>query len=99
MTSNVTGRGIGCKFLRKNFRSIRRGVDQDTAITGKAVRRALTTRRGVNAHDDSNTGVFFAQNLNHVYRPGLRVRLGDRVQVLERSTEANVVLRTGYALV
>jgi uncharacterized protein len=74
-------------------------VDQDTAITGKAVRRALTTRRGVNAHDDSNTGVFFAQNLNHVYRPGLRVRLGDRVQVLERSTEANVVLRTGYALV
>lgn len=74
-------------------------VDQDTAITGKAVRRALTTRKGVNAHDDSNTGVFFAQNLNHVYRPGLRVRLGDHVQVLERSTEANVVLRTGYALV
>ena len=74
-------------------------VDQDTAITGKAVRRALTTRRGVNAHDDSNTGVFFAQNLNHVYRPGLRVRVGDRVQVLERSTVANVVLRSGYALV
>jgi uncharacterized protein YcbX len=74
-------------------------VDQRTALTGKAVRRALTTRRGVNAHDDSNTGVFFAQNLNHVYRPGLRVRLGDRLQVLERGSAANVVLRTRHALV
>ncbi len=74
-------------------------VDQQTAVTGKAVRRALTTRKGVNAHDDSNTGVFFAQNLNHVYRPGLRLRLGDHVQVLERGTEANVVLRSSYALV
>jgi uncharacterized protein len=74
-------------------------VDQQTAVTGKAVRRALTTRKGVNVHDDSNTGVFFAQNLNHVYRPGVRVSVGDHVRVLERSTEANVVLRTGYALV
>jgi uncharacterized protein YcbX len=74
-------------------------VDQDTAVTGKAVRRALTTRKGINAHDDSNTGVFFAQNLNHVFRPGLRIRLGDQVWVLERSAVANVVLRTGYALV
>jgi uncharacterized protein YcbX len=74
-------------------------VDQNTAVTGKAVRRALTTRKGVNAHDDSNTGVFFAQNLNHVYTPGVRVRVGDRLQVLERSAEANVVLRSGYALV
>jgi hypothetical protein len=74
-------------------------VDQVTAVTGKAVRRALTTRKGVNAHDDTNTGVFFAQNLNHVYSPGVRVGLGDRLEVLERSSEANVVLRTGYALV
>ena len=43
--------------------------------------------------------IFFAQNLNHVYSPGVRVGLGDRLEVLERSSEANVVLRTGYALV
>ncbi len=68
-------------------------VDQATAVTGKAVRRALRARKGANAYDASNTGVFFAQNLNHVYEDGLVVRVGDQVQVLERSQEANVVLR------
>jgi uncharacterized protein YcbX len=67
-------------------------VDQSTAVVGKAVRRALVTRRGVNAHDESNKGVFFAQNLNHVYAPGVTVRLGDAVEVLERSSEPNVVI-------
>ena len=74
-------------------------VDQDTASTGKAVRRALTTRRGVNAHDETNTGVFFAQNLNHVPTPGLTIRVGDPVEVISRSAEPNVVLRgTGRRL-
>ncbi len=68
-------------------------VDQATAITGKAVRRALRARKGANAYDPSNTGVFFAQNLNHLYEDGLTVRVGDKVRVLERSQEANVVLR------
>lgn len=67
-------------------------VDQKTAVVGKAVRRALVTRRGVNAHDQSNKGVFFAQNLNHVYAPGLTIRLGDTVDVVERSSESNVLL-------
>jgi uncharacterized protein len=72
-------------------------VDQRTAVVGKAVRRALVTRRGVNAHDDTNKGVFFAQNLNHVFTPGVTVRLGDPVEVLERSAEPNVVLTSRYA--
>ena len=72
-------------------------VDQNTAVVGKAVRRALVTRRGVNAHDETNKGVFFAQNLNHVYTPGVTVRLGDAVEVLERSTKPNVVLTRRYA--
>jgi uncharacterized protein len=67
-------------------------VDQSTAVVGKAVRRALVTRRGVNAHDESNKGVFFAQNLNHVYTPGVTVRLGDAVEVVERSREPNVLI-------
>jgi uncharacterized protein len=67
-------------------------IDQDTAVTGKVVRRALTTRRGINAHDHSQTGVFFAQNLNHVYEPGVTVRVGDQVRVIERGTEPNVLL-------
>ena len=67
-------------------------TDQRTAVVGKAVRRALRTRKGKNAHDESNTGVFFAQNLNHVHTPGLTVRLGDEVHVLARSLRPNVVL-------
>jgi uncharacterized protein YcbX len=68
-------------------------VDQSTAQTGKAVRRALRSRRGLNAHDETNRGVFFAQNLNHVPRPGLTVRVGDPVEVISRSAEPNVRLR------
>ncbi|HEV3048375.1 MAG TPA: MOSC N-terminal beta barrel domain-containing protein [Solirubrobacteraceae bacterium] len=67
-------------------------VDQQTAATGKAVRRALLSRRGANAYDESNTGVFFAQNLSHVHKPGLTVRVGDAVRVLARRSESNVVL-------
>ncbi len=68
-------------------------VDQATAVIGKAVRRALTTRRGINAHDESNSGVFFAQNLAHVYAPRLAISVGDPVEVTQRSAEPNVVLR------
>jgi uncharacterized protein len=67
-------------------------VNQNTAAVGKAVRRALVSRRGVNAHDESNKGVFFAQNLNHVYEPGVTLRLGDAVEVVERSSDPNVLL-------
>ena len=67
-------------------------TDQRTALVGKEVRRALRTRKGTNAHDDSNTGVFFAQNLNHIHAPGLTISVGDEVAVLERSLRPNVVL-------
>jgi uncharacterized protein YcbX len=69
-------------------------TDQRTAAVGKAVRMALRTRRGVNAHDHSNKGVFFAQNLNHVYAPGTVIRVGDAVRVIARSSKPNVVLAT-----
>jgi len=67
-------------------------TDQRTAAVGKAVRLALRTRRGVNAHDPTNKGVFFAQNLNHVYAPGTVIRLGDAVRVITRSATPNVVI-------
>jgi uncharacterized protein YcbX len=67
-------------------------TDQDTATVGKAVRVALRTRRGVNAHDGSNTGVFFGQNLNHVFAPGIVVKLGDALRVITSSARPNVVL-------
>jgi len=70
-------------------------VDQATAVVGKDVRRALRARKGVNAYDESNKGVFFAQGLNHVYEPGVVVRLGDPVEVLARSARPNVRLGVG----
>ncbi len=74
-------------------RCVTTDVDQATAVTGKAVRRALTTRRGFNVHDASNTGVFFAQNLNHLYVPGMTIGVGDAVEILTRAAAPNVVLR------
>ena len=68
-------------------------VDQTTAVTGKAVRQALLTRRGVNAYDETNKGVFFAQNVNHVYSPGLTLRVGDTVSVVERPSLSDTELQ------
>ncbi len=78
--------------VKASDRCVTTDVDQQTAVTGKAVRRALRTRKGVNAYDETNTGVFFAQNLNHVYTPGVTIGVGDTVEVVDRSTEANVRL-------
>jgi uncharacterized protein YcbX len=73
-------------------------VDQSTAEVGKDVRKALVSRKGINAYDESNKGVFFGQNLNHVY-PGAdnvaSLMVGEVVEVLERSSARNVVLRNG----
>jgi hypothetical protein len=81
--------------VKASDRCVTTDVDQGTAVTGKAVRRALRTRKGANAYDESNKGVFFAQNLNHVYTRGVTVSVGDTVQVIERSTETNVRLSAG----
>jgi uncharacterized protein YcbX len=78
--------------VKASDRCVTTDVDQQTAVTGKTVRRALRTRKGVNAYDETNTGVFFAQNLNHVYTPGVSISVGDSLEVLERAAQANVRL-------
>jgi hypothetical protein len=90
--------GIGTlrAFVTKpSDRCVTTDVDQATALTGKAVRRALRSRRGFNAYDPSNTGIFFAQNLNHLYEPGGTIAVGDPVEVFARAATPNVVLRGG----
>jgi uncharacterized protein YcbX len=81
--------------VKASDRCVTTDVDQQTAVTGKAVRRALRARKGVNAYDETNTGVFFAQNLNHVYTPGVTIGVGDSLEVVERGAEANVRLSAG----
>jgi uncharacterized protein YcbX len=86
---------IGCLIafvVKACDRCVIPDVDQLSAVTGKAVRRALRTRKGVNAYDPSQKGVFFAQNLNHVYQPGVKLSIGDQVRVIERGTDPNVLL-------
>jgi uncharacterized protein len=83
---------LGAYVVKASDRCAVPDVDQRTAVTGKAVRRALRTRKGANAHDPTNKGVFFAQNLNHVYTPGVTVKLGDTVRVHARTSEPNVLL-------
>jgi len=92
----LTVGGLHAFVTKPCDRCVTTDVDQATAVTGKAVRRALTTRRGFNAYDPSNTGVFFAQNLNHRPAPGVSVRVGDPVAILSRRVTPNVVLREGH---
>ena len=66
-------------------------VNQATAQVGKAVRVALKTRRGKNRYDKNNGGVFFGQNLNHVYVPGVSVSVGDPVIVYDRAEKPNII--------
>jgi hypothetical protein len=50
-------------------------------------------RKAINAHDGSNSGVFFAQNLSHVYEPAVTISVGDSLRVVKRSNTPNVILR------
>ncbi len=73
-------------------------VDQETGNpTGnKTVGKTLATmRRGKDTTkpDDNGKGVFFAQNLVHVYEEGLWLDEGDIVQIHDRSDSPNVDLR------
>lgn len=73
-------------------------VDQRTGqSTGnKTVGKTLAKdRRGwdTTKPDDNGSGVFFAQNLNHVYEEGLWITEGQEVVILDRSADRNVTLR------
>lgn len=61
----------------------------------KGLGKALQSRRGIDLTDpDRDKGAFFAQNLNHSYREGLRIHTGDEVEILDTSPESNVKLRS-----
>jgi uncharacterized protein YcbX len=89
---------LGAFVVKPCARCVIPDIDQETAVTGKAVRRALSTRSGVSAYDYSQQGVFFAQNLNHAYEPGVKVSVGDAVRVIERGTGPNVLLEAASYL-
>lgn len=69
-------------------------TDQATGKRGKEVRKALAdTRRGVDAIDPSNKGVFFGQNLLHVLEDGVTISVGDKIEIIERSENPNINFR------
>lgn len=67
-------------------------IDQATGVRGKQVLKALQGfRKGVDAIDQSNKGVFFGQNLLHTPEPGVTVSVGDTVHVTNRSAARNIL--------
>ena len=68
-------------------------TDQTTAIRGRDVRKALAqSRTGVDTVDPNNKGIFFGQNLAHILEQGASVRVGDRVEIVERAENRNIIL-------
>lgn len=67
-------------------------TNQATGERGKSVLRALSAfRRGIDAHDASNKGVFFGQNILHVAQNDATLTVGDTVEVRARSSYSNIV--------
>jgi len=88
--------GLRVFVTKPSDRCVTIDVDQSTAVTGRAVRRALRSRKGVNVYDDSNSGIFFAQNLNHLHKPGVTLEVGDLVEVVARRPSPNVLLKAAH---
>lgn len=67
-------------------------------LTGARDSRPVTaalrkTRYGIDeTHPDKIKGSFFGQNLNHVFRLGQTIQVGDPIEVVCRSTKRNVAL-------
>ena len=67
-------------------------TDQTTGEQGKTVLKALQGfRKGIDAVNPSNKGVFFGQNFLHAFKDGVKVSLGDEVNVVERAAERNIL--------
>ena len=67
-------------------------TDQITGVREKQVLKALQGfRKGVDAVDPTNKGVFFGQNFLHTLIDGSVVNVGDTVEVVERSSERNIL--------
>jgi uncharacterized protein YcbX len=65
---------------------------QDTGFRSKGVLKALQEfRRGINAVHPTIKKVFFAQNFLPDSMPGTTVNVGDKVEVIERSDERNIL--------
>jgi uncharacterized protein YcbX len=70
-------------------------IDQETGESGSGGLRVLRGRAGHIETEEMGMlrGVFFGQNMNHVYVPGQIVSKGDNVHVLEKAEVPNVQLR------
>ena len=66
-------------------------IDQNVGVLTKErpVTEALrSTRRGVDPVN-GDTSEFFGQNLTHAFGPGVKVKVGDKLQVIVRADERN----------
>lgn len=85
---------LSCYVVRACARCPIPEIDQQKGILPmeRLVTEALRkSRSGVDPINDSG-GVFFGQNLVHVFRPGTVIRTGDVVDVIETSSTRNIML-------
>lgn len=67
-------------------------TDQSTSEQGKTVLKALQGfRRGIDAVNPSNKGVFFGQNFLHEFEDGVTVNIVDELEVVSRASERNIL--------
>lgn len=87
---------MSCYVVRASARCSIPDINQrkGALLKERPVAMALRkSRKGVDPLNDSS-GVFFGQNLVHVFKPGTVIKLGDVVEVVQSSIVRNVVLDT-----
>jgi uncharacterized protein YcbX len=70
-------------------------IPNNDQSTGKQVDGGLKVLRGRSGHQRGaphKRGVFFGQNLNHIYESGQTVAVSDQVEIIERSDFPNVTI-------
>ena len=68
-------------------------IDQETGIQNRAipVTKALKQTRGGIDPIGEASGYFFGQNITHVLQPGVTIKVGDKVSVVERGARPNII--------
>jgi uncharacterized protein YcbX len=85
------GNALSAYVVKPNIRCVIPERDQETGHISRSVKTALNETRKGYERGTNIKGTYFAQNLIHIMRFGT-VAVGDRLTVLERAEESNVVL-------
>lgn len=72
-------------------------INQDTGQADNVSSRLLRSRAGRRVYVETDKGIFFGQNLNHVYKSNQQIAIGDAVTVMSETVRPNIILSTNSA--